>query len=72
MSSLSDLIADGKRHRVSFTNKEGKSLLELSALWAVIIALAAPHALLLVILLAFLEVIYVEVDGKRLGPAPSH
>lgn len=56
---------------MTLTNDEGRPLLELSALWAVIIAVAAPQALLLVVLLAFLEVIYVEFDGKRLGPTPN-
>ena len=69
MSSLSELIAAGKQHRVTFANKEGKSLLDLSLLWAVIIAVAAPQALLLVVVLDLLEVIYVEYDGKRVSLA---
>lgn len=67
MSTISELIAEGKRHRVTFTNKDGKPLLELSLLWAVIIAVAAPQALLLVVVLALLDLIHVELDGKRLG-----
>lgn len=69
MSNLSDLIDAGKQRRVTFTNSDGKPLLELSLLWAVIIAFAAPQALLLVIVLALLDVIHVELDGKRLGVA---
>lgn len=69
MSTLSDLIDAGKQHRVTFTNMAGKPLLDLSLLWAVIIAFAAPQALLLVIVLDLLDVIYVELDGKRLGIA---
>lgn len=71
MTTLRELIDEGKQHRVTFTNKDGKPLLELSLLWAVIIAFAAPQALLLVVVLAFLELIHVELDGKRLGLAPS-
>jgi hypothetical protein len=69
MSTLSELIDTGKQHRVTFTNKEGKQLLELSLLWTVIISFAAPQALLLIIVLALLELIHVELDGKRLGLA---
>lgn len=69
MSTLSELIDTGKQHRVTFTNKDGKPLLDLSLLWTVIISLAAPQALLLVVVLALLELIYVELDGKRLGVA---
>lgn len=71
MTTLSELIEAGKRRRVTFTNKDGKPLLDLSLLWAVIIAFAAPQALLLVIVLAFLELIHVELDGKRLGLAQN-
>jgi hypothetical protein len=71
MATLSELIAAGKRHHVTFTNKDGKRLLELSALWAVIIAFAAPQALLLTIVLALLELIHVELDGEQLGLAKS-
>lgn len=67
MSTLSELIEAGKQHHVAFTNKEGKRLLELSLLWAMIIAFAAPQALLLVGVLALLDIIYVEYDGKRIG-----
>lgn len=71
MTTLSELIEAGKRRRVTFTNKDGKPLLDLSLLWAVIIAFAAPQALLLVIVLALLELIHVELDGKRLGLAQN-
>jgi hypothetical protein len=64
MSTLSELIDAGKQHRLTFTNKDGKPLLELSLLWAVIIAVAAPQALLLVIVLALLDLIRVKFDGK--------
>lgn len=67
MSTLSDLIDTGKEHRVTFTNSDGKPLLDLSLLWTVIISLAAPQALLLAVVLALLDLIYVELDGKRLG-----
>lgn len=71
MATLSELIAAGKQHQVTFTNRDGKTLLKLSALWAVIIAVAAPQALLLVIVLALIEVIHVELDGERLGLAQN-
>ena len=69
MSTFSELIDAGKEHRVTFRGKEGKRLLELSVLWAVLIAVAAPQALLVVILLAWLELISVELDGKPVGVA---
>lgn len=67
MSMLNELIAAGKRHRVALTSKKGKPLFELSLLWAVIIGVAAPQALLLTFVLVLLEVIHVEFDGQRLG-----
>ncbi len=68
MSTVSDLIDAGKQHQVSFSNKDGKPLLELSLLWTVIVSFAAPPALVLVIVLALLELIHVELDGKRIAP----
>lgn len=67
MSTVSELIDAGKQHRVTLTNADGKPLLDLALIWAVLIALAAPQALVLVLVLALLELIHVELDGKRLG-----
>lgn len=67
MSTLRELIDAGKEHRVTFRNSEGKQLFELSVLWAVIIAIASPPALVLVLVLLLLDVIIVELDGSPLG-----
>jgi len=67
MATLSELIDEGKQRRVTFYNKNGKQLLELSLLWTVIIAFAAPQAALLVLVLALLEILDVKVDEKQLG-----
>ena len=67
MSTLCELFDAGMERRVTFRGKEGKRLLELSLLWAVIITFAAPQALLVVILLAWLDLIDVELDGKAIG-----
>jgi len=68
MATLSELIEAGRQHRVTLTNEEGKPLLDLALIWAVLITLAAPQALVLVLVLALLELINVELDGRRLGP----
>ncbi len=67
MATVSELIDAGKQHRVTLTNADGKPLLDLALIWAVLIALAAPQALVLVLVLALLELIHVELDGQRLG-----
>ncbi|NIP54555.1 MAG: DUF4342 domain-containing protein [Gammaproteobacteria bacterium] len=67
MSTLSELIDEGKKRKVTFFNKDDKQLLELSLLWAVIIAFGAPQLALLVLLLVLLEILNVKVDEKQLG-----
>ena len=67
MSNLSDLIEEGKRHRVSLKNKKGKTLINISLLLAVILVIAAPQLLLAVLIGTALEIIDVEFDGKEIG-----
>lgn len=69
MATLSELIDEGKQHRVTFYNKDGKQLVQLSLLWTVIIAFAAPQLALLVLLLALLEILDVKMDEKQLDLA---
>ena len=66
MSKIQALIDEAKSHEVTFKNSAGKILVELSLLWVIIIAIAAPQALLLVAVLYLLDVLQVEYDGQAL------
>lgn len=68
MTTLSELVHEGKRRRVTFVNKKGKPILELSLIWTVIIAVAAPQVALLVLILALLEVLDVSLSEQEAGP----
>lgn len=67
MSTLSELITEARRHRVSLKNQKGKPLINISLLLAVILVLAAPQLLLAVLIGVLLEIIDVEYDGKEVG-----
>jgi len=67
MSNLSELIEEGKRHRVSLKNQNGKTLFNISLLLAMILVIAAPQLLLAVLIGVVLEIIDVEYDGQELG-----
>ena len=67
MSKLSELIEDGKRHRVSLKNQKGKTLINISLLLALILVIAAPQLLLVVLIGVVSEIIDVEYDGQELG-----
>ena len=67
MSTLSELIEEGKRHRVSLKNQKGKPLINISLLLALILIVAAPQLLLAVLVCVALEIIDVEFDGQELG-----
>jgi len=67
MTTLSELIGEGKRHRVSLTNQKGKPLINISLLLALILIVAAPQLLLAVLVGVALEIIDVEFDGQELG-----
>jgi hypothetical protein len=67
MSKLSELIEEGKRHRVSLKNQKGRPLFNISLLLAVILVIAAPQLLLVVLIGVVLETIDVEYDGQELG-----
>jgi|GEM_PF-2976142 len=67
MSTLQELIDEGKRHTVTFKNRAGGTLLELSLLWTVIIAIAAPQLLPLLAILFLLDVIKIEYDDRAIG-----
>ena len=66
MSTLSELIEEGTRHRVSFKNQKGKPLIDISLLLALILIIAAPQLLLVVLIGEMLEIIDVEYDGQEL------
>ena len=67
MSKLSELIEEGKRHRVSLKNQKGKTLINISLLLALILVIAAPQLLLAVLIGAVVEIVDVEYDGHELG-----
>ena len=67
MSKLSELIEEGKRHRVSLKNQKGKTLINISLLLALILVFAAPQLLLAVLIGVALGIIDVEYDGHELG-----
>jgi hypothetical protein len=67
MSTLSEIVKEAKRHRVSIKNHKGKPLINISLLLAVILVVAAPQLLLLVFVLVALELIDVEFDGQELS-----
>ena len=66
MSKLSELIEEGKRHRVSLKNQKGKTLIDISLLLALILVVAAPQLLLAVMIGVALEIVDVEYDGQEL------
>jgi predicted DNA-binding ribbon-helix-helix protein len=72
MTKLSELIDITQSHLVTIKGSSGKILLELSLFWALLIAIAAPQALLLAALLYLVDVIEIEYDGRPLEfpPAP--
>ena len=67
MSTLGELIKEGKRHHVSIKNQKGKPLINISLLLAVILVIAAPPLLLAVLIGVVLEIVDVEYDGQELG-----
>ena len=66
MTKLSQLIDQTQCHLVTIKGSSGKIWLELSLFWALLIALAAPQALLLAALLYLVDVIEIEYDGRPL------
>lgn len=67
MSRLSELIEEGKRNDVALLNQQGKSLIKLPLIWAVIIAVAAPQLVVVLIIAVLLEILDLEYDGRLLG-----
>ena len=67
MSTLSELVKESKRHRVSLKNHKGKPLINISLLLALILVIAAPQLLLVVLLGVALELIDVEFDDQKLS-----
>lgn len=67
MSTLSELIEEGKRHRVTLKNKKGKPLIDISLLLTIILALGAPQLLLAVLVGMVFEILDVEYDGKAVS-----
>lgn len=66
MSRLGELIDESKKHQVTFANAQGKRLVEFSLLLTIILAIAMPQLSVLVLLLAVLEVIGIQLDGRPL------
>ena len=71
MTKLSKLIDETQSHLVTIKGSSGKIWFELSLFWALLIAIAAPQALLLAALLYLLDVIAIEYDGRPLTFPPE-
>jgi len=71
MTKLSELIDEAKSHVVIIRGSSGKIWFELSLFWALLIAIAAPQALLLAALLYLVDVIEIEYDGRPLTFPPE-
>jgi len=69
MSTMSELIQEGKLHRITLKNRNGKTLISISLLWAVILVIAAPQLLLVVLISLALDLVDIEYDGQELGLA---
>lgn len=67
MSTLSEMVKEAKRHRVSLKNHKGKPLINISLLLAIILVIAAPQLLLVVLVCVALELIDVEFDSQKLS-----
>ena len=65
MSELVELVEEGRRHRVSLKNQKGESLINISLLLTLILAIAAPQLLLAVLIGVAFEIIDVEYDGQE-------
>jgi hypothetical protein len=62
MAQIRDLLNEGKRYRIIIENTEGKQLIQLAAIWALVITLVAPQLTLLVVLGALLEIVKVGIE----------
>jgi hypothetical protein len=62
MAQIRDLLNEGNRHRVIIEDREGKQLIQLAAIWALVITLVAPQLTLLVVLGALLEIVKVAIE----------
>ncbi len=71
MTKLSELIDETQSHLVTIKGSSGKIWFELSLFWALVIAIAAPQALLLAALLYLVDVIEIEYDGRSLTFPPE-
>ena len=58
-------------HLVTIKGSSGKIWFELSLFWPLLIAIAAPQALLLAALLYLVDVIEIEYDGRALTFPPQ-
>ena len=67
MPKLSELVEEGKRHRVSLKNQKGKTLIDISLLLTLILIVAAPQLLLVALVGVMLEIINVDYDGKEIS-----
>ena len=71
MAQMWDLLNEGKRHNVIIENQEGKQLIRLAAIWALVITLVAPQLTLLVIICALLEIVKVGIEQDEPENASS-
>jgi hypothetical protein len=69
MAQISDLVEEGKHHRLFIVNKQGKRLVELPVIWAVVIGLVVHQLAVLVVIGALLGI--VSVGLEEIGTKPD-
>lgn len=64
MSRLNEMIDMGLSHHLVFKNRQGRKLLRLPLIWAVVLTVAAPQLLLAVLFMMAVELIEVIYDDQ--------
>ena len=70
-SALGDFIHTGRSWRVIVKNRRGESLIQVSLLWAFIIAVAIPVSVIVVIIGVMAGVVTVVVERTGADPEPQ-
>jgi hypothetical protein len=67
MAQITDLVEEGKRHRLFITKKQGKRLVELPVIWAAIVGLIVHQLAVLVAIGALLDIVSVGIEEIEPG-----
>ena len=68
MPTLSEMIAESKKHDVAVSKKNGQPIVKLSLFITLIITIAAPQLFVVVLLCALLDLCQLQYDGKPVLP----